>query len=164
MSKQYYDTQARIDALKTQQKRLLELLQQAKDMTDIIAIEQKLSDVNYQLDSFTADNRYIDDLVNFSTVNISLREVLKEQVINNAPKNIFEEIGQNFKKSMRDVANSARELVVTVIGNLPEILTALAVWAAVIFAGYRIYKAAKKRIFGKSASQPVKDGGDKTKE
>ena len=41
----YVDLQSHRDALRTEQERLLQLLEQAESVEDIITIEQRLSDV-----------------------------------------------------------------------------------------------------------------------
>ena len=49
---QYVDVESRKKALETEQERLLELLAQAENMEDLLAIESKLSDVRYELENY----------------------------------------------------------------------------------------------------------------
>lgn len=77
ISRQYYDTSARIEALEIQQDRLLDMLEQAKDIDDMISIEARLSEVQYQLNSAKTSLAAMDADVAFSTITINVREVME---------------------------------------------------------------------------------------
>lgn len=74
---QYVDVQARLDSLEVQKERLEELAAEAEDIEVLLSIEDKLSDVLYQIESYTAQMRTYNNQVDYSTVTISLREVSK---------------------------------------------------------------------------------------
>lgn len=74
---QYVDVQARLDSLEVQKERLEELAAEAEDIEVLLSIEDKLSDVLYQIESYTAQMRTYDNQVDYSTVTIDLREVSK---------------------------------------------------------------------------------------
>lgn len=71
----YIDLQARLDSLENQRDRLNELAAQAETTADLLEIESQLSDVQYQLESYTRQMRTLSGQVTYSTVDISLREV-----------------------------------------------------------------------------------------
>ena len=71
----YIDLQARLDTLENQRNRLNELAAQAETTADLLEIESQLSDVQYQLESYTRQMRTLSGQVTYSTVDISLREV-----------------------------------------------------------------------------------------
>lgn len=71
----YIDMEARITSLENQRDRLNELAEQAETTTDLLEIESQLSDVQYQLESYTQQLRNLDGQVTYSTVDITLREV-----------------------------------------------------------------------------------------
>ncbi len=54
---EYYDVQSRLEAYKTQETRLLEMLAVAKSVEDMLAIQQQLTDVQYEIDSLTGEPR-----------------------------------------------------------------------------------------------------------
>lgn len=71
----YYDTQARLEMLRTKQDRLLNLLEKAQTMEDIITLESALGEVEYEVEQLSSTlNRY-DALVNYSTFTVNLNEV-----------------------------------------------------------------------------------------
>lgn len=51
VTSQYYDTQARLTAYQTQETRLLEMMEKAETVSDVIAIEEKLTELRYQIES-----------------------------------------------------------------------------------------------------------------
>lgn len=74
---QYIDVEARISSLEAQRDRLQQLADEAEDIETLLSIETQLSDVQYQLESYTAQMRSYDNQVDYSTVNVYLREVRK---------------------------------------------------------------------------------------
>lgn len=71
----YIDLQARIDSLENQRDRLNELAAGAETTADLLEIENQLSNVQYQLESYTQQMRALSGQITYSTVDISLREV-----------------------------------------------------------------------------------------
>ena len=49
----YVDLEARLESLRTQEARLLELAGQAGDLADLLAIEEQLAQVRYEIESYT---------------------------------------------------------------------------------------------------------------
>ena len=73
----YYDIETRLKTQRTKQTRLLELLERAESMEDIIFIENALTEVEYHIERHTSDlNRY-DGLVSYATIQLSLDEMVK---------------------------------------------------------------------------------------
>lgn len=73
----YYDAELHLQTLTTKHERLLALLEEAELMEDIISLESALSDVEYQIQQYSSTLKRYDALIDFSTVNISLREVVR---------------------------------------------------------------------------------------
>ena len=73
----FYDTQSRLDACQVQYDRLLELLERADSMADILAIEAQLTEVRYEIESLTTTLRGWQSQVDYSTVTLSLSEVTR---------------------------------------------------------------------------------------
>lgn len=105
ISQQYYDTTAQIEALQIQEKNLLAMLEKCETIEDMITVEQRLSEVQYELNSLQTTRRYMDMDVAYSYVNISITEVMeyrqdKEPVRRNTfadrLKNTFLSTGRGF--------------------------------------------------------------------
>lgn len=95
---QYVDVDSHKKALEKEQERLLELLSQAEQMEDIISIESKLTDVRYEIESYTSQLRTFDNQIDYSTVSLYITEVqsltpvvepsVGSQMINGLIKNV----------------------------------------------------------------------------
>lgn len=75
ISQQYYDNKTRIEALEIQEARLLQMMQEATDISDMIAVEDRLTEVQYELSQLNTQLIYMDMDVAYSYVNITLEEV-----------------------------------------------------------------------------------------
>lgn len=90
ISQKYYDTTTQIEALKIQEKNLLLMLEKCETIEDMITVQDRLSEVQYELDSLQTTKRYMDMDVAYSYVNINVSEVMEyRQDIEPVKKNTF---------------------------------------------------------------------------
>ncbi len=136
---QYVDVESRKIALETERDRLLELLEKAETVEDIITIESRLSEVRYQLESYTSQLRTLDNQVDYSTVHISIDEVDRETKVE--PKTFWEEVTSEFSDSLYDLGRDFRDLAIWFLGSSPY----LVIWAIAIAAIVFVLKAFHKK-------------------
>lgn len=155
ISERYYDTEARLKSLRTEQERLLALLQKSGTLADIVALEKALADVNYQIEQLTSTLRGYDSLIDFSTVSIHLDEVLKPTEIESTPVTLGDRIVRQFQNSMRGLGSFGEALLVFFLGGAPIILLLLLIASVLYWVLIRRKRRAEKR----KASQivPVED-------
>ncbi|MCM1144800.1 MAG: DUF4349 domain-containing protein [Blautia sp.] len=137
---QYVDLESHKKALITEQERLLELLERAETIEDIIAIEQRLSDVRYELESMESQLRTLSNLIEYSTVNLSIQEVermtvVEEDTIGDRIRNGF---GETLYRIGRDVENGFVNFVV----NSPY----LVIWAVILIIAFILFRMVLKKI------------------
>ena len=125
----YVDTEARIASLQTEYDRLLELLAQAESVDTIIMLEQRLSDVRYQLESYKSQLRTYDNLVDYSTVTISASEV--QRVTSPEEKSVWARISTDFSDNLYDVGTGLVDFFVWFVSATPY-FAVLAVIALII--------------------------------
>lgn len=80
ISQQYYDTTTQIEALKIQEKNLLEMLEQCTTIEEMITVQDRLTSVQYDINRLQTSKRYMDVDVAYSYVNISIDEVMEFRV------------------------------------------------------------------------------------
>jgi len=80
ISQQYYDTTTQIEALKIQEKNLLEMLEQCTTIEEMITVQDRLTSVQYDINRLQTNKRYMDVDVAYSYVNISIEEVMEFRV------------------------------------------------------------------------------------
>ena len=86
---QYVDVESHKKALETEQARLMELLSTAENMEDLLAIESKLSDIRYEIESYESQLRLLDNQIDYSTVHVEIFEV--ERMTDAGEKGFFQE-------------------------------------------------------------------------
>lgn len=124
----YVDLESHKKALETESARLLELLEKAETVEDIITIEQRLSDVRYQIESMESQLRTYDNKISYSTVYLSIQEV--EVLTPVVQETTWERISGGFMESLSDVGNGFKEFFIWLIVKSPI----LVIWAAIIAA------------------------------
>jgi len=122
----YVDTETRIKTLQIEQERLLALLEKADDLEYIIKLEQRLSEVRYNIESYQAKLRTYDDKITYSTVHVSVYEVTRVQ--EKQPETLWERISNGFAETMYDISNGAQNFLVWFVVNIPY----LVFWSVVI--------------------------------
>ena len=123
---QYVDTESRIEALRTEQTRLLELLEKADNMYDILAIEERLTQVRYELQTYESIKNGYDYDVDYSTVTMSIDEVNRE--ITGNEQTLGGRISKGFREQLYRVGEGAKNFLVWLASNF----IILFLWIAVI--------------------------------
>ena len=117
ITRQYYDTVGRLKTQQTKLARLQDLLAKADSMEDIIALESAISETESVIESLSGELRYSDDLVNYSTVNISLQEVYKLSNTQEPAEDFGDRIGSSFAAGMKNFLNGMEDLLVWLAYN-----------------------------------------------
>lgn len=73
----YTDADAHLESIRIEQARLNELLSQAETVDEILAIEDRLSYVRYEIESYERQLRTYNSQIDYSVVSITLEEVLE---------------------------------------------------------------------------------------
>jgi hypothetical protein len=77
VTEEYIDIQARLTVKKESAQKLLELLKQAKNVTEILEINKQLTEVQADIESIEGRLKYLNDQISFSTINVSFYENIK---------------------------------------------------------------------------------------
>lgn len=123
---QYVDLESHKEALQAEQERLLELMEQAQSIDDIISLESRLSEVRYQIESMESQLRTFDNQVSYSTVYLYIEEV-KTYTPTEAPGRL-EKMTNGFVESLQGVGNGFLDFCIGFVIALPY----LVVWAIII--------------------------------
>lgn len=143
----YVDMESRRNTLKTEQERLLKFLETAETLEDIITLEERLSEVRYQLESMESQLRTYDNKVDFATVHMNIQEVKELTPVEK--EGVGTRLTKGFMESLKNVGNGFVEFFIWVVVHLPY----LAVWALIITAIVMIIKLIKRRNRRKKASK-----------
>lgn len=132
---QYVDVEARRSSLKTQYERLLELMEQAETVEDIIVIEDRLAQIRYELESAERQIRTYDNQVDYSTVRMEISEVKEYTPVEEPGR--FEKMTNGFLDSIKSIVEGFLDFIVGLVVAIPYLI----LWAVIIFIIVVIVKA-----------------------
>lgn len=156
VSQQYYDTQARLKAQRTKQERLLSLLEKADSMETIVALEDALSEVEYEIESLTTSLNEYDSLISYSTIELTLDEVKTITTTPGERDSLGAQMMAGVQSSFRGLVNGGRELLVWLSYNLVLVLVVAAVAVvAVVVLRKKGVLSWKKRGPGDGPGTPI---------
>ncbi len=144
VSLQYVATESRIKALETEQTRLLELLEKAENMEDLLQIESRLTDVRAELEQVTSQLRLYDNLVSYATIHLRVEEVREYTTVEE--DTFWQRITKGLTGNLQDIAQGATDLLVFFITGLPYfVLLAIVVTALVLWLRSRKRRRARRK-------------------
>ena len=150
----YTDTEGRVKALKTEEARLLELMEQAQTMSDLLEIEERLTEVRYQLENYTSTLRLYDNQVDYATLDLTLREVAK--FTPPEKQGFWEKVTSGLADSIVDLGQGLVDVAAWVLIELPYlVLVGLLGWLTVFLTRRSIKKRRAKK------AQKTQDGQNK---
>lgn len=146
----YYGIQSQLDSLIIQEQKLTEMLAEAKNLQDMIVLDDKLTSVRSEINALNYRLQSMDKSVNYSYVYITLNEVREYHV---EEKTYLQELGEAIVGSM--------ENFVGVIGNLILIM----VWvfpfgfviACIVIAVILLERRSRKKKAQKQQTDSTKD-------
>ena len=117
----YTATESRIKALETEEARLLEFMAKAENMSDLLEIEARLTDVRYELESVTTQLRVLENQVDYATIYLNIEEV-RDYTDTEEDKTVWQRISGGFVDSLKGIATGALELAIWTLANLPYLV------------------------------------------
>lgn len=144
----YVDVEARIASLEAQKAKLEELREKAETLEDLLTIEGRISDVQYQLESYIAQRRLYDNQVDYCTVNVSVDEVAVYTPVNTFGSRIRSAFGD----SLDGFADFLEDFAIFLIYALPYLILLAVILAVVRLFFKKLPKRAPKQTKGKKAA------------
>ena len=119
---QYYDVEARMKAYQKQEERLMEMMELAETVEDIITIEDKLTDVRYRIDSLQSSLNNWDRRVSYSTLSLTVQEVQVYTPETVTKITYGQRLANAFKDSLRNAGEFFQDLLVFLVSALPTLV------------------------------------------
>ncbi len=158
---QYYDVQARLTAYTAQEQRLLEMMELAESVEDVIILEDRLTEVRYQIERLQTSLNNWDRQVSYSTVYLDLSEVQEYTPEPQVQPSFGEKLLGALKDGLHSLGGFFEDLLFGLTEALPALLLILAL-ALIPFLLLR--KAWKKRKARKAAPLPPEEKPEEKKE
>ncbi|MCB7320054.1 DUF4349 domain-containing protein [Lacrimispora sp. 210928-DFI.3.58] len=130
---QYSDVESRKKSLEIEQERIWALLEKADSLDSVIALEERLSEIRYELESLGSRLRLYDNQVEYSTVRLSISEV--KDLTPAAPETTSARIQKGFEDNLEALSLMLTNALIGILTSapfwLPLVLAALIVWRLV---------------------------------
>ena len=140
---EYVDTKSRVEALRVEYNQLMELLDQAQDLDTIIILQNRLTDVRYEIERSESRIRVLENQVQYATLNLTLREVLEEKEVVEAHVVTYgEKVSKQFEEMKENTVEFFQDLGLWIISIIPG-LVFMAIIAAVVLI--IVFSARSKR-------------------
>lgn len=133
ITKQYYDTESRLNLLKTKEERMTALLEKADKMEDIIVIENQLSDIIHQKENLTKNILDMDDKVSYSIVSMNISEVEKLRSDVTIKTTFATRISNAFSESLHTFKVFIEGFILVIIYTWPFLL----IGALIVFLAFK---------------------------
>lgn len=144
----YSATESRVKALQTEEARLLELMAQAENMSDLLEIEARLTEVRYELERSTTRLKGYDNKVDYATVYLDIEEVQEYTPVEE--ETVWQRISGGFVSSLKGVGEGIVNFLVWIIVSSPYLVVFGAIAVGVIFLVRKLRK-------GKGMKKPAKN-------
>ena len=135
---EYNDKQARLNSLKAEESRIIEFYQKAESISELMDIEQRLSDIRYEIDYIETQIKNYDLLVAYSTLTIHVSETKTYTQTNTS---FTEKLSRAFKNGFSDFVSSIEYLLIDLAYNIYSII----ILVVIVVAGIIIYKKIRNR-------------------
>lgn len=145
ITESYFDSQARLTSLEIQEERLLAILEKADKLEDVITLENALSEVRYEIESLTASLRRMDSQVAYSYLNISLREVVEYQAIQEKPQTFGEKLRDAFGDGVGDMVDGLQSFALFIARVGPSLVVLALIVVLIVLIIRAASKASAKR-------------------
>ena len=116
----YVDIEARLAALTAERESFMALMDRAETIEEILQIQGYLTDVNYQIESYTSQLNTLKNKVSYSTVTLDIDEVAR--ITPEEPKTVWERISQNLSENMYDITEGLKDLFVGFVSSIPYLV------------------------------------------
>lgn len=139
---EYVDTKARVESLRVEYSQLLELLDKAEDLDTIIILQNRLTDVRYQIESAESRVRVLENQVEYATLTLTLNEVLEEKEVEEPHIVTYgEKVSNQFKETWKNTVEFFQNALLGLIACLPGIVVMAVIGVIVLI----IVKVARKK-------------------
>ena len=147
----YVSVESRKQALETEEARLLELMEQAETMADLLEIEARLTDVRYELESAASRLRTYDNRVDYATIYLSIEEVQEYTPVKDPT--VWERIRSGFKGSVKGLGESLVDIAVWLIVASPYLVVYGGIAAVVLLVIKGRKKSGSRKFFRKKKAE-----------
>ena len=135
----YTDLEARLKSLKAEENKVLEFYDRAESLEDLMRVEERLTEIRYEIEYMEAQIRNYDLLVAYSTLTLHVTETSN---YTQTSTSFIERLGRAFKNGFIDFVEGIEDLLITLAYDIYSIIFII----LILVAAYFIYKKIRNRV------------------
>lgn len=139
ISEQYYDSASRLESQRAQLKRLQEMYASAETVEELLSIEARIGEVQYEIESLESALARWDSQIHYSTVHVYLSEVAEANRFVTMETTLGDRISKAFKNSINWLVGFFQDALV-VLAKIAPMLVVIIPAALVIFFLFRLIR------------------------
>lgn len=126
VTEEYIDVGSRLKTMRTKEERLLNILTQSGNLSDVLDVENELANTRAQLESLEGRMRYLNNQTEYSTVNISLEQVVAstQQVSASGLEGLGVRVKEAFIKAINNIFLGLGISIVFISAAIPYLVVA----------------------------------------
>jgi len=135
VTEEFLDVQGRLKALRTKEERLIDILEKAGSLSDVLAVENELARARAEIESFEGRLRYLNQRTELSTIDVNITQVSSpdSQIDPQGFAGIGARIKRAFIQSINRILNFSATIIVTIAALAPMLVVALILLLVVYF-------------------------------
>lgn len=142
---EYYDIQSRIGVLQSEKAAYEEMLKKSNDVNYLLQVKDRLYNVIEEIEAYETQLRLYDNKVAYSTVTVTLEEVIEYTQVTTPRDTFGSRIAKAFTESWQDFAEGCQSFTVWLVYALPTLL----VLAVIAGCGIALLLLSARRIRNK---------------
>lgn len=119
---QYYDLETRIKIATEYEQQLRDLALKAETFEEWLKLTQQINETRVQIENMTGQLRRLQNLVEYSTLNVTLWQPAKGVEIRPEPKGLWDRMSQAFTESTQGVWELSQSLIVWLVALIPGLV------------------------------------------
>jgi len=135
----YTDLEAKLKSLKAEEEKVLEFYQKAENLEELMMVEERLSQIRYQIDYIETQIKNYDLLIAYSTLTL---HVVETSTYTPTSTSFGERLLRAFKNGFHDFVSAIEELMINLAYDIYTIIFIVIILAAVFF----IYRKIRNRV------------------
>lgn len=142
ITSRYRDYYNEVKNLEVREKKLREIMENAKDIKDVLEVERELSRVRGEINGYKSTLKKWDELVELSTVEVNIIEVQNlTNSVKSIDKGIIQKSKEGFIKNLNKTIMILENLIIFLISNVINIL----ILCVIIYIAFKKYKGKFKK-------------------
>lgn len=114
---QYIDQEARLKTLKVQEQTLMDIMAKAQKLEDVITLESRISDVQYEIESIQNQLNNYDRLLQYSRISININEVVAITEVKPIARTLGDKMTEAFKGAIQAFTGGLENFTLWLVAN-----------------------------------------------